>query len=366
MDMLNKKIEVSIKNRSYPILIGFGILTEVGNLSKELGDSCFLISQKKIFSLYGNMCRKAFEAAGISVKPSVFSDGESAKSFETYKALLEDIIQFDEPAKKRIFIANLGGGVVGDVGGFVAATYRRGIDYIQIPTTLLANVDSAVGGKCAINLCGIKNIVGSFYQPRLVVADLSLLKTLPSKELIDSMAEVVKYGVIADYHFFCFVEDNLESILSLKPSVIEHVVERCYEIKAEIVSEDELDKKGIRAILNFGHTIGHAIEGAEGFSIRHGEAVAIGMAAESSLAVYLGLLKEEERDRIKELLRRVGLPIKTEGADPKRIMDTLIHDKKFLGRVKFVLPKRIGEVELVEDIDEGLIRRVIEEMVYGR
>ncbi|MEW6102416.1 MAG: 3-dehydroquinate synthase [bacterium] len=354
-------IQVNLGKKSYPIFIGFNLLDKTGDYAKEFGDSCFIISQPKIFSLYGERLKSSLEKNGIFAKECLIGEGEEHKSFETLKNLLESLVLFDASLKKT-FIINLGGGIVSDVGGFVAAIYKRGISYVNIPTTLLANVDSGVGGKTGVNLLGIKNIIGSFHQPCLVISDLSLLKSLPKEEIISAMAEVVKYGVIWDSRFFTYIEKNLHNILSLKSPYIEHIVTRCYKIKAGIVQKDEFDKKGIRVILNYGHTIGHSLEAA-GLVQRHGEAISIGMVGINQLAVQLGMLKEDEEQRIKALLLKIGLPVNIKTSNIDKIMSSLLHDKKFMGNVRLVIPERIGKVGLVSEIDEKEITFVLKEMM---
>ncbi|HAW49571.1 TPA: 3-dehydroquinate synthase [bacterium] len=354
-----KKIVVNLENRSYPIIIGFDILKDIPDYIKELGDSAFIISQPKIFSLCGNKLKDIFLKSGISCKEFLIDEGEENKSIDSWISTTKALIDFDEPVKRRTFVVAFGGGVVGDLGGFISAVYRRGINYIQIPTTLLASVDSSVGGKTGINFSGIKNIIGAFHQPSLVFSDLSLLKTLPKEEIISAMAEVVKYGVICDYEFFIFLEKNYEKIISLEPNSLFYTVEKSFTIKKTIVEEDEFEKKGIRTILNFGHTIGHSLEGLGVFK-RHGEAISAGMVAEAYLGVLLGILKKEEKRRIENLLFNIGLPIKIPTCNLDNIMKVLIHDKKFIhGKTRFVIPKTIGRVEVIEGIKEDLVKESI-------
>lgn len=358
-----KRIEVKLEERSYPIIIGFGLLDRVGELVEELnlGDSVFLVSQIPIFSLYGNRSLESFTKKGFSVRYCLFGEKEEDKSWESLEMILSELARFDEPGRKKCFVATLGGGVVSDLGGFAAAIYKRGIDYIQIPTTLLSSVDAGIGGKCAINFLEIKNLVGAFHQPRLVLSDLSLLSTLPKKEILSALSDIVKYGVICDEKFFAYVEDNFEKILHLEPNCLEYVVYQCYKMKAGIVEKDEHDTKGIRLILNFGHTIGHAIENI--YKMSHGEAVSVGMMAASSIACHLGMLAKEEKDRLEELLKRIGLCTKIKSSESKKIMEAVFKDKKFIGKTRFILPIRIGEVKVVEGVEESVIQSVIEEVM---
>lgn len=355
------EILVKLRKKTYPIFIDYGLLDKTGNYIKKFTDSCFIISQPKIFSLYGERLKASLKKNGIFCNECLMEEGEGHKSFESLKNILESLILFDSSPKKT-FILNLGGGIVGDVGGFVAAIYKRGIDYVNIPTTLLANVDSGIGGKTGVNFMGIKNIIGSFHQPSLVISDLSLLKSLPKEEIISAMAEVVKYGVIWDYRFFTYIEKNLDNILSLKNPYILNIVARCYKIKAKIVGMDEFDKKLVREKLNYGHTIGHSLEAA-GLVERHGEAISIGMVGINRLAVKLGMLKEDEEQRIKNLLLRIGLPVKIKRCPAEKIMSPLLHDKKFKGRIRLVIPQRIGEVKTIEGMDVKEVSKIIEEIM---
>jgi 3-dehydroquinate synthase len=268
--------------------------------------------------------------------------------------------------KKRPFIAVVGGGVAGDLGGFVASVYKRGVPYVQIPTTLLAQVDSSIGGKTAIDLPAAKNLIGAFYQPRLVLSDVSVLKSLPRREVTSGLAEIIKYGVIKDRQLFCRVEDGLGDLLSLNEKTLEGIISRCGSIKAGIVERDEFDRKGCRAILNYGHTIGHAIEAASGYGGRysHGEAVALGMLVANAIAVKIGLLKEADADRIGSLIARAGLPTAIRGLSPKVIYESHLHDKKFEGRKnRFILPVSIGRVRVVEGVRRDVIEASIRERV---
>ena len=255
----------------------------------------------------------------------------------------------------------MGGGVIGDIAGFVAATYLRGIPYIQIPTSLVAQVDSSVGGKTGVNHPLGKNLIGAFYQPSLVWIDVEVLKSLPRRELVAGMAEVVKYGVIADDQFFSFIEENYKKILSLEQEVLIHTVERSCEIKAMVVSADEREK-GLRAILNFGHTIGHAIETITGYKrYKHGEALSLGMVCAARLASLMGLCHQDIFLRIKRLCKLLGLPTSIPGMEFEALWDILQRDKKVInGKVRFILPVRLGEVKIIEDVGREMLQEAVQ------
>ncbi len=367
------------KERSYPILVGCGNLGEVGEQVIRLRppqaeQRVFIISSPRIYGLYGEPVSKSFRKAGFRhVGVGLFPDGERNKSLKSYSRIIAGLVEFANLSfgangRGGIIIANLGGGVVGDLGGFVAATFNRGdssarVDYIQIPTTLLGFVDCGVGGKVGVNFprgkVVVKNLLGQFYQPRLVYADLDVLRSLPRRELRSGLAEVIKYGVIKDRALFQYLERHHRDILSLDLGVIRHIVKRSYNIKARIVERDERDRKGIRAILNYGHTVGHAIEGAN-LRYKHGEAVAIGMVCAAEIAGELGIFPQEGIKRIEGLIGRVGLPTKARGCDINDILELLKRDKKVVdGRNRYVLPTEIGRVTVMEGVDKGIIRKVI-------
>jgi 3-dehydroquinate synthase len=260
-----------------------------------------------------------------------------------------------------MFLLNLGGGVVGDLGGFAAATYRRGIPFVQVPTTLLAQVDSSVGGKTGVNHPSGKNLIGAFYQPSLVVVDLLTLRSLPDRQVRSGLVEVVKVGLIWDASFFRFLEDHLVRILGLEREPLRQVVSRSCAIKAEIVSQDEREKKGVRTLLNFGHTFGHALEAATGFSrLTHGEAVAIGILCAAWVSVALGMLARSEYDRIENLLKKMGMDTRIREVDANRVWEAMKRDKKFLhGRNRFVLLEGAGRARIVENVDAKVLGQAL-------
>jgi 3-dehydroquinate synthase len=256
----------------------------------------------------------------------------------------------------------LGGGVIGDLAGFVAATYMRGMPLVQLPTTLLAQVDSSVGGKTAVNHGQIKNNVGVFYQPKAVIADIDTLNTLPKIELENGLAEVIKYGLIRDKELLHIVRSKIERLKSLTPRLVEEAVARCVSIKAEITEKDEKDL-GLRNILNLGHTVGHAVEAVSHYEIKHGQAVAIGMVAAAGIAQKMGILPIDDMEAIKEVIAGAGLPIKLAGLDIDKIGEAMEHDKKKTdGKLRFILPKSIGEVLISDDVRLETVKQVLEEM----
>ena len=287
---------------------------------------------------------------GIAAEVASVPPGEGSKSLDRAAALLDRLIAMK--ADRHSAVVAVGGGVVGDLAGFVAATYARGIPLLMVPTTLLAQVDSSVGGKVAVNRPAAKNIVGAFHQPVGVWIDTGTLATLPARELRCGMAEVVKYGVILDAGFFEALEaGDAAAVLRLDPAAVARVVARCCALKARVVAEDEREETGLRAVLNYGHTIGHAIEAVAGYGgdYRHGEAVAAGMVAEARLAARLGWIGDPEVGRIAGLLAAIGLPTAATGLDPAALREAMALDKKNrAGKVRFVLPRRLGHVELTD------------------
>jgi 3-dehydroquinate synthase len=307
------------QKRSYPIYIERGCLDEIGPGLRRLGlkGKCVLVTNPLVESLYGKRVSKSLKGSG-----------------------------FD------IFIVALGGGVIGDITGFVAATYLRGVPYVQVPTTLLAQVDSSVGGKTAVNHPRGKNLIGAFYQPKAVFIDPDVLKTLDVRELRAGLAEVVKYGIIRDEDFFRFLEDNPKDLLDLKDPLV-RAIERSCEIKAQVVAEDETEK-GLRSILNFGHTFGHAIEAVTGYRrLKHGEAISMGMVMAASFSLKLGLCDSTVVSRITNILETLGLPVEVPDLAPDAIIEAMLVDKKVLsGRMRFVLVRDIGNVVLNEVPDK--------------
>ncbi|HEY3855086.1 MAG TPA: 3-dehydroquinate synthase [Verrucomicrobiae bacterium] len=356
-------VNVSLGKRSYPIHIGEEILSELGThcASLELGKRCAVISDTNVSRRYAKETLSSLKKAGFEAVLVTIPPGETSKSVKVVEQC------YDQLAKHRLerksFVIALGGGVVGDLAGFVAATYLRGIPFVQAPTSLLAQVDSSVGGKVGVNLKAGKNLVGAFHQPRLVLCDLATLKTLSAREFRAGLAEVIKYGIIYDEPFFARLERDLPLLLKRDVKVLSDVVARCCEIKADVVSQDETET-GLRAILNFGHTIGHAIEATSGYGkYLHGEAISIGQEMASALSIKVCNLQTGDAARIQRLFVRAGLPtsIKLSPAQRRALINAMRLDKKVsAGEVKFVLASQIGKVAPGFKVDTKLIEQILE------
>lgn len=361
-----KKIRVALREKSYTILIGNGLLKRCGAyIARErLGTDAVVITNNRLLRLYRRDLVQSLGRSNLSVRFETVPDSEKAKSFLVAAKLINRITRYGKG--KNIVLVAFGGGVIGDLTGFVAAVYKRGVPYVQIPTTLLAQVDSSIGGKVAIDTVFAKNMVGTFYQPRLVIADVALLASLSRRQITNGLAEVIKYGVIRDRQFFSFLERNLDRIFALEMKTLTAIVARCAAIKASVVERDEFDKKGIRAILNFGHTIGHAVEAASGYSGRygHGDAVAVGMAAATEIARSLHRISDTDAARVDALLRRSELPTHVTGLKAAALYDAHLHDKKFSGSVnRLILPTRIGRVAVVQNVPEQFIRAALRQIL---
>lgn len=354
-------IKVGLKKNPYKIIIGKGIIKLLGKyISKlKLGDDAYVITNAAIKNRYGRLLNKTLEQAGFSVKIKLIPDTEKSKSIEMVSSVINDLVDYDK--KKYIFIIAFGGGVIGDLAGFIASIYKRGIPYIQVPTTLLAQVDSSIGGKTAVDLVQAKNLIGAFYQPRMVFTDINLLKTLNLRHLKSGLAEVIKYGIIRDMQLFTYLEKKYQDILALKESALESIVRRSSLIKARFIQQDEREEKGMRTILNFGHTLGHAIEAAGKFKLyTHGEAIALGMLLACDISKKLKLITNQTLLRVEGLIKRVGLPTRIKKASLRDIIQAYYHDKKFIGtKNKFVLIKGIAKTKLVKNIPLKLIREVL-------
>lgn len=344
-------VTVNLQDRSYPIYIGADVLPAIGSLSRslDLSGRGALVTNPVVSSLYSQRVLSSFEEHGIALSLLEVPDGEEFKSLREAGALYEKLLPLG--LDRRSPIVALGGGVIGDLVGFVAATFMRGLPLIQVPTSVVAQVDSSVGGKVGVNLPQAKNMVGAFYQPCLVLSDVCGLRTLPAREFRAGLAEVVKYGVIADKVFFEWLEANISTILEGEERVVIHSVKTSCQIKAALVERDERDE-GIRAVLNFGHTVGHALEAATGYGkFSHGEAVAIGMAAAARISYQMGLCAEQVAVRLERLLGRIGLPTKLP-LDPIDIVKAMSYDKKVRKSLNtFVLTKDIGAVTVAPILD---------------
>ncbi|MBI4353473.1 MAG: 3-dehydroquinate synthase [Candidatus Omnitrophica bacterium] len=363
-----RTLRVSLKERSYEILVGEGLLSHVGGLIRSLRlkqTKVLLVTQTELLS-YGrnvvlpSLLKEKLESSFFVVPPGKSS--EQAKSWSVVSKLVRAMAA-EEGRNHALFLAALGGGVIGDLTGFTASIYRRGVPYVQIPTTLTAQVDSAIGGKTAIDLPEAKNLLGTIFQPSLVLSDISVLESLPDRHWSDGFAEVIKYGVIQDPSLFLLLEKSGLGRMRRDGGLLEKVVCDCARIKAKIVEVDEWDKKGKRAILNFGHTVGHAIEAASGYTRRytHGEAVAVGMLAACDMALQLGILKEKNlRERLERTLLRYGLPVFYKGLEEEPLLKAMGYDKKMEGgKNRFVLPVSLGKVVVTKDVPLSVIREAL-------
>lgn len=357
------EVRVDLEEHSYTIHITAGGISRVGALmrSLSLGDKALIVTDENVFPLYADRLVDSLTAVGFIPSVITVPAGEGSKSLTTANNVFTKAIQM-ELDRKSPMIA-LGGGVVGDLTGFVAATYLRGVPFIQVPTTLLAQVDSSVGGKTAVNHTFGKNLIGAFYQPNLVVIDTEALQTLPERELKAGLAEVVKYGVITDYKFLSYLEKNAGALLITDLSVLTTVIERCCQIKAEVVAQDEREDS-VRMILNFGHTIGHAVEAAGGYSeYNHGEAVAVGMHAAALISRRLGLCRQSHVDFLKNLLISLGLPLLTPGYLPENLLSYLARDKKIIsGKINWVLMSGLGQVTITHEVSQAIIMEILSEI----
>ena len=359
-----KTVHVKLKENPYAIVVGQGILQALPGAVKKLdiGMDALIITNPLVGKLYGGKLTAAFAKAGFSVKVFEVEDAERSKSMAVAVRLISAITRY--AADKRPFIVALGGGVVGDLAGFVAAVYKRGIPFVQVPTTLLAQIDSAIGGKVAVDLPEGKNLVGAFYQPRLVWSDVALLASLSDRQVRNGLAEAVKYGVISDPKLFTFLEKHSELLLERDEKALTRVVLDCSVIKADVVEEDEKETRGIRTILNFGHTVGHAIEAACGYGrYHHGESIALGMRAACRMSVATQLLSARDAVRIEMLISQIGLPQRLEKARLDQILKIMKFDKKFAGKKnRFVFAKGIGHAVVVECVPVEFVAAIIKSL----
>ena len=355
-------IDVELGSRSYPIVIGAGILGEADLIVPHLpGNRVVVVTNETVAPLFLDRIEQGVRQVGKEVLVIKLPDGEKYKTWDTLNSIFDAML--DARCDRTTTIIALGGGVVGDVAGFAAATYQRGIAYIQIPTTLLSQVDSSVGGKTAINHPLGKNMIGAFYQPRLVLADIATLKTLPERELSAGLAEVIKYGAIMDAGFFAWLEENMDQLIRREPEALAHAVEVSCRCKAEVVAADERES-GRRALLNFGHTFGHAIEAGLGFGAwLHGEAVGAGMLLAAKLSALLGDISGQDVHRLQHLLKRAGLPTQAPAFGANRYLELMGYDKKvYKGKLRLVLLKSIGDAYLSADFSAQALSRVLQEI----
>jgi 3-dehydroquinate synthase len=354
-----QRVSIDLGSRSYPILIGPGLLEDPAVVSAAVAArDVLVVSNEVVGPLYLAPLLRGL--AGKRIAELLLPDGEQHKTLGVAARIFDALVA--GRMNRDACIVALGGGVVGDMAGFAAACYQRGVDCVQVPTTLLAQVDSSVGGKTGVNHPGGKNLIGAFHQPRAVVSDIATLTTLPARELRAGLAEVIKYGLVADRVFLDWLDSNLEAILALERSALEHAIRRSCEIKAEIVAADEREH-GRRALLNLGHTFGHAFEAATGYGEwLHGEAVAAGMALAADLSRRMGWLDERDVVRVRNLLQRAGLPVAAPGIGAARALELMGMDKKVLaGRIRLVLLRRPGEGVVSDDYPTEALHATLDE-----
>ena len=353
-----RELTVGLGERSYPILIQQGLLDEIGSRlhSNPFAKRYGVVADDGVAALFGDRLMASLHNSGIQAELITFPRGEASKNLGTIAELSSTLARKGFDRKDGLLA--LGGGVTGDITGFLAACYMRSIPFAQVPTTLLAQVDSSVGGKTGVDIPEGKNLVGAFYQPRAVFIDSQVLLQLPPDELLNGLAEVIKYGVIYDRDFFKFLEMSRKDILALDLQILEDVIARCCKIKTAVVEADE-QEFDLRRILNFGHTIGHAVEAVSGYRQAHGAAVAMGMVAAAEIAVLKGILDRREKERLENLIRAFGLPVTIPpDYDRGRIQEYLLSDKKTIGgKVVFVLPVAIGKVIITDEIEAELVAK---------
>lgn len=356
-------VRVPLAERSYDIEIGQGNLAHAATfiLQRRPCTHALLIADEHVVEPHAHIVQESLTSSGIRNHLLTVPAGEKSKSLEQASKLWTELL--NSGADRKSVVIAIGGGVVGDLAGFVAASFARGLPFLQIPTSLLAQVDSSVGGKVGINLPAAKNMVGAFWQPCGVLIDLKVLDTLPNREYLSGLAEVVKYGVILDAEFFSWLERNQSALQNRQPAALTHVIARSCELKAEVVRQDEREETGLRAVLNYGHTFAHAIETVAGYGkYLHGEAVAVGMTCAANLAMHLRRVDDQFVARQSKLLSALGLPISAADLDIGELMKAMQRDKKVEhGDLRFILPTRLGQVELASNVPGDMVRQVWQE-----
>jgi 3-dehydroquinate synthase len=354
-----KKIKVELGSNSYEVRIGAGLLALTGLWLKEkdFSGKIAIITDTTVKGLYAGILNQVLTKSEFNVTTLEVPAGEEQKSLETAGRLYHELSS--SYAERTTPILALGGGVIGDLAGFVAATYMRGVPLIQMPTTLLAQVDSSIGGKTAVDHGQLKNAIGVFYQPKLVIADTNTLKTLPEAELVNGLAEVIKHAAIRDSQLFDFLDINVEKARSLNTAVLEEIILENVRIKAEIVAQDEKEQ-GLRSLLNYGHTIGHAIETVSNFQLKHGQAVAIGMIMAARVSSRMGILDKGDVIRLTNVIKKAGLPTDVPNLKVADIISAIKHDKKVQqDKVRFVLLKSIGDAFITDEVSPALVEEVL-------
>lgn len=358
-------LDVALGERAYPIHIGSGLLDHGELIASRLPQKrAAVVTNDIVGPLYLSRLTQSLAACDVTTVPIVLPDGEEHKNWQTLNRIFDELMA--QRCERQTALIALGGGVVGDIAGFAAAVFQRGMPFVQVPTTLLSQVDSAVGGKTAINHPAGKNMIGAFYQPLVVVADTATLDTLPDRELSAGIAEVIKYGIIGDPAFFEWLETNIDHLLARDPAALAYAVERSCRAKAAVVALDERES-GPRALLNFGHTFGHAIEAGLGYGVwLHGEAVAAGMVLAARLSQGLGLIESDDVERIRRLLQRARLPVDAPDLAPARYLELMGHDKKVTGgKIRYVLLRRLGEAFVSEAPELAVSAALIQGVVHA-
>ncbi|MBU1263933.1 MAG: 3-dehydroquinate synthase [Gammaproteobacteria bacterium] len=354
-----RTLTVDLGDRSYPIHIGAGLLNQAELILPHLAQKrVMVVTNTTVAPLYLARLTATLASGGVAATHVILPDGEAYKNWETLNLIFDALLT--QRAERKTTLIALGGGVIGDMTGFAAASYQRGVPFIQIPTTLLSQVDSSVGGKTGINHPLGENMIGAFYQPKLVLADTDTLKTLPARELSAGLAEVIKYGLIWDVEFLAWLEANMDKLRALDPAAITHAIHRSCEIKAQVVGQDEREG-GIRAILNLGHTFGHAIETGMGYGTwLHGEAVAAGMVMAAQTSQRLGWISDADVARTRALIRAAGLPDVAPDLGVDTYLEYMGHDKKVEGgKMRFVLLKKLGEAVITGDVPADVLTGVL-------
>jgi 3-dehydroquinate synthase len=357
-----KKISVGLKERGYDVLIGSGAVRELPSVVEGLSKSSpvVIITDRNVEACSGRIVSGALKGVRRPVVKIVLEPGERTKRFSVFAATVRKIAS-QTRGHKPVIVA-LGGGVVGDLAGFVASAYRRGVPLVQVPTTLLAQVDSSVGGKVGIDIPEGKNIVGAFYHPAAVLSDTRFLSSLDARQIRNGMAEIIKYAAISSPEMFATLEKSMRKVKFLDAKFMESIVSRCVGIKAKIVEKDEFDRKDVRIVLNFGHTLGHAVEAASGYSHRynHGESVSLGMVMAGEIAVRLGIFGSRAQRKLEDILVSAGLPVRVKDVRVSKVLAAYRHDKKFISGVnRFVLPSAIGKVKVVEGVPESIVEDTV-------
>ena len=362
-----RSVVVDLGERSYSVHIGRGISEHTGELIRQsLPEvrTCAVVTSEGILKAHGRPLIESLEDLGILVGLALVPDGEEAKTWGSAGNLVGDLLEAG--LDRRSTVIAFGGGTIGDLAGFVASVYMRGVSLVQVPTTLLAQVDSSIGGKAAVNHPRGKNLIGAFHQPSVVISDQGLLGTLLRREFLSGLGEVVKHGVIADPGLFELAENQSERLIKADPDALEEAVMRSVAIKSRLVERDERDNKGLRTILNYGHTLGHALETMSGHELRHGEAVALGMEFAASISVEAGTFKMREAERQTRTLEGLGFKLEPPRADPLELVEAMRLDKKAVGStINFILPTGIGSTPILKPVSKDRIIRVLEEAGYG-